>query len=142
MYKLRIKFSKHGPIIFIGHLDIMRYFQKAMRRAEVDISYSTGFSPHQIMSFAAPLGVGLCRSLPGRSNQLTRKRENRKFGGCSFAATGCVTPNFRNLSNSRKIRDCPKMAGNRSTRRGDRQKQKQGTNMWHLLFLYLKRKGK
>lgn len=57
--KLRIKFSKHGPIVFIGHLDMMRYFQKAMRRAEVDISYSGGFSPHQIMSFAAPLGVGL-----------------------------------------------------------------------------------
>ena len=57
--KLRIKFSKHGPIIFIGHLDMMRYFQKAMRRAEVDISYSTGFSPHQIMSFAQPLGVGI-----------------------------------------------------------------------------------
>lgn len=57
--KLRIKFSKTGPMIFIGHLDIMRFFQKAMRRAEVDISYSTGFSPHQIMSFAAPLGVGL-----------------------------------------------------------------------------------
>lgn len=44
---------------FIGHLDIMRYFQKVMRRAEVDIAYSEGFSPHQIMSFAAPLGVGL-----------------------------------------------------------------------------------
>lgn len=44
---------------FIGHLDIMRYFQKAMRRADVDICYSEGFSPHQIMSFAAPLGVGL-----------------------------------------------------------------------------------
>lgn len=44
---------------FIGHLDVMRYFQKAMRRAEVDIAYSEGFSPHQIMSFAAPLGVGL-----------------------------------------------------------------------------------
>ena len=57
--KLRIKFSKHGPIVFIGHLDMMRYFQKAMRRAEVDISYSGGFSPHQIMSFAAPLGVGI-----------------------------------------------------------------------------------
>ncbi len=57
--KLRIKFSKHGPIVFIGHLDMMRYFQKAIRRAEVDISYSGGFSPHQIMSFAAPLGVGL-----------------------------------------------------------------------------------
>ena len=44
---------------FIGHLDMMRYFQKAMRRAEIDIKYSEGFSPHQIMSFAAPLGVGL-----------------------------------------------------------------------------------
>ena len=57
--KLRVKFSKHGPIRFIGHLDVMRYFQKAIRRAELDIAYSTGFSPHQIMSFAAPLGVGL-----------------------------------------------------------------------------------
>ena len=44
---------------FVGHLDIMRYFQKAMRRAEVDIAYSEGFSPHQKMSFAAPLGLGL-----------------------------------------------------------------------------------
>lgn len=44
---------------FIGHLDVMRYFQKVMRKADVDIRYSEGFSPHQIMSFAAPLGVGL-----------------------------------------------------------------------------------
>ena len=44
---------------FIGHLDMMRYFQKVMRRADVDIRYSEGFSPHQIMSFAAPLGVGI-----------------------------------------------------------------------------------
>ncbi len=57
--KVRIKFSKHGPVKFIGHLDIMRYFQKAMRRADIDIKYSEGYSPHQIMSFAAPLGVGL-----------------------------------------------------------------------------------
>ena len=55
--KLRIKFSKKGPLRFIGHLDIMRYFQKAIRRSDIDIAYSTGFSPHQIMSFAAPLGV-------------------------------------------------------------------------------------
>lgn len=44
---------------FIGHLDVMRYFQKVMRRADVDIRYSEGFSPHQIMSFASPLGVGM-----------------------------------------------------------------------------------
>ena len=57
--KIRIKFCKDGVMKFIGHLDIMRYFQKAMRRAEIDICYSEGFSPHQIMSFAAPLGVGI-----------------------------------------------------------------------------------
>lgn len=56
--RVRIKFSKHGVVKFVGHLDIMRYFQKAIRRAGIDVTYSTGFSPHQIMSFAAPLGVG------------------------------------------------------------------------------------
>lgn len=57
--KIRIRFQKYGVMKFIGHLDIMRYFQKAMRRANIDIAYSEGFSPHQIMSFAAPLGVGI-----------------------------------------------------------------------------------
>lgn len=56
--KLRIKFKKEGAMKFIGHLDIMRYFQKAVRRAQIDVCYSSGFSPHQVMSFAAPLGVG------------------------------------------------------------------------------------
>ena len=57
--KIRVKFSKQGTMKFIGHLDIMRYFQKAIRRAEIDIAYTEGLSPHMIMSFAAPLGVGL-----------------------------------------------------------------------------------
>ena len=56
--KVRIKFAKEGMMKFIGHLDIMRYFQKAIRRAELPIAYSGGFSPHMILSFAAPLGVG------------------------------------------------------------------------------------
>ena len=57
--KVRIKFTKTGSLKFIGHLDVMRYFQKAFRRAEVDVAYSKGFSPHQLLSFAAPLGIGL-----------------------------------------------------------------------------------
>ena len=56
--KVRIKFAKQGTMKFIGHLDIMRYFQKAIKRAHIDAAYSEGFSPHMIMSFAAPLGVG------------------------------------------------------------------------------------
>lgn len=57
--KARLKFSKTGSMRFIGHLDVMRYFQKAFRRADIAISYSQGFSPHQLMSFASPLGIGL-----------------------------------------------------------------------------------
>lgn len=57
--KVRIKFKKYGVMKFIGHLDIMRYFQKAMRRANIPIAFTQGYSPHMIMSFANPLGVGL-----------------------------------------------------------------------------------
>lgn len=58
--KVRVKFAKYGNLRFIGHLDVMRFFQKALRRAGVDVAYTTGFSPHQIMSFASPLGLGMC----------------------------------------------------------------------------------
>lgn len=57
--KLRVKFRKFGAIRYIGHLDVMRFFQKCLRRAEIDMCFTTGFSPHQIMSFASPLSVGL-----------------------------------------------------------------------------------
>ena len=46
--KIRIKYSKLGNLRFIGHLDVMRYFQKEIRRAGLDVSYSKGYSPHQI----------------------------------------------------------------------------------------------
>ena len=56
--KVRIKFSKTGHMKFVGHLDTMRYFQKALRRSGLPVAFSGGYSPHMIMSFAAPLGVG------------------------------------------------------------------------------------
>ena len=59
--KARIKFRKYGVMKFIGHLDVMRFFQKVMRRADIPIAFSGGFSPHMIMSFANPLGVGVTR---------------------------------------------------------------------------------
>ena len=37
--KVRIKFTKEGPMKFVGHLDTMRYFQKAIRRAELPIAF-------------------------------------------------------------------------------------------------------
>ena len=57
--KVRVKFTKTGKVRFLGHLDVMRYFQKAIRRAALPVAYSEGFSPHQIISFASPLSVGV-----------------------------------------------------------------------------------
>lgn len=59
MLKARIKFQKIWYHAFHRHLDVMRFFQKAMRRANIPIAFTGGYSPHMIMSFAQPLGVGL-----------------------------------------------------------------------------------
>ena len=55
----RIKFTKIGSAKFIGHLDLLRYFQKAFKRANLDLAYSQGYNRRQITTFASPLGVGL-----------------------------------------------------------------------------------
>ena len=57
--KLRMRFGKEGIVKFIGHLDIMRYFQKAFRRANVDITYSQGYHPHHVFLLPHPLVWGL-----------------------------------------------------------------------------------
>jgi len=56
---VRIRFAKYGALRFIGHLDVMRYFQKVIRRADLPVRYSQGFTPHQIMTFAHPLSLGV-----------------------------------------------------------------------------------
>lgn len=57
--KVRMKMTKTGPIRYVGHLDFMRFFQKALRRSGILTAFSKGYSPHMIISFASPLGVGL-----------------------------------------------------------------------------------
>ena len=58
-YRARIRFAKYGVMKYVGHLDTMRFFQKAIRRSNIPIAYSKGFHPHQLLSFAQPLGVGV-----------------------------------------------------------------------------------
>ena len=57
--KIRVKFSRMDRVKYLGHLDIMRSFQRAFIRAGVQMIYSIGFNPHQKMNFAQPLGVGV-----------------------------------------------------------------------------------
>jgi len=59
MQRLRMKFSREKEIMFISHLDIMRLWERALRRARIPLAYSEGFSPHPRLSLAAPLAVGI-----------------------------------------------------------------------------------
>lgn len=57
--KYRLKFSKLSRLRFIGHLDLLSLFQLSIKRAAIPIAYSNGFNPHQLMSFALPLSLGM-----------------------------------------------------------------------------------
>lgn len=59
MQRLRIKFTRGEEIKYISHLDIMRLWQRALRRAGVALAYSEGYTPHPRMSLAAPLALGV-----------------------------------------------------------------------------------
>ncbi len=57
--KLRVQHAKRGPLRFTSHRDFQRAFERALKRAEVPMAYSAGFSPHPKISYAnaAPTGV-------------------------------------------------------------------------------------
>lgn len=55
---IRIKFKKDATVRFISHLDMMKAFQRALRRAGLEAEYSQGFNPQMSMVFGAPLSLG------------------------------------------------------------------------------------
>ena len=59
MSKVRFKFNKTEKVKFISHLDMMRAFERAFRRAKIKLLYSTGFNPHPKLVFGLPLPVGV-----------------------------------------------------------------------------------
>ncbi len=59
MNRLRSRFYKKDDLVFISHLDLVRVFERAMRRGNIPISYTQGFNPHPIMAFATALGIGV-----------------------------------------------------------------------------------
>ncbi len=56
--RLRVTFARGDETKYITHLDLMRFWERALRRAEIPVAYSEGFSPHAQLSMAAPLAVG------------------------------------------------------------------------------------
>ena len=57
--KMIVVFEKAPRLRHIGHLDLMRAMQRALRRSGLPLRYSQGFNPHILLTFAAPLSVGM-----------------------------------------------------------------------------------
>ena len=57
--RLRVTFSRGDAMKYISHLDVMRFWERALRRAQIPVAYSEGFSPHAQIALAAPLAVGM-----------------------------------------------------------------------------------
>ena len=53
-----IRFGKRSRLRFISHLDLQRFFQRAVNRTGLPIAYTQGFNPHPVMSFASALALG------------------------------------------------------------------------------------
>lgn len=59
---IRIRFSRGEELKFISHLDMIKVFERALRRAGIPAAYSEGFNPRPKMTFALPLPVGVTSS--------------------------------------------------------------------------------
>ncbi len=59
MQRLRVTFSRSSELKFTSHLDMMRMWDRTLRRAGILIAHSEGFTPHPRISMGAPLPVGV-----------------------------------------------------------------------------------
>lgn len=56
--RIRVWFTKGERVQYISHLDVLRFWERAIRRAGLPLSYSQGFTPHPKLAFASPLPMG------------------------------------------------------------------------------------
>lgn len=66
-------YEKVGPARFISHLDLLRTFGRAARRAGLPLAFTQGFNPHPKITFAAPLAVGISGEAEFADLELTEK---------------------------------------------------------------------
>lgn len=56
--RMIVRFGKNPRLRFISHLDLQRFFQRALNRTGLPIAFSQGFNPHPVMAFASALALG------------------------------------------------------------------------------------
>ncbi len=102
--RYRLKFEKVGKMKYVGHLDLLRLFQRAVRRAKLPIHYSGGFNPHQETIFAMPLTLGMETTYDIIDIRLTEERslEEIKEGMNAELPNGCKITEVRMVCDDEK----------------------------------------
>jgi len=57
--RYRLRYTKLGRVVFLGHLDLIRHLPRVFRRAGLEVAYSAGFHPKPELTFAPALGLGV-----------------------------------------------------------------------------------
>lgn len=76
--KLRIRFAKRGRLRFTSHRDFQRAFERAVRRADLPVAFSHGFSPHPKISYAGAAPTGAASEAEYLEISLTHERDPQK----------------------------------------------------------------
>ena len=107
----RLLFEKKGNAIWISHLDLMRLFQRAFKRAGLQLTHTQGFNPRPSVSIALPLSVGIASNCELLDFDLTE--QNRDLKDIAQRLNDALTDGVRVLDvydNGRKIRDLSLLA--------------------------------
>ncbi len=75
MQKLRLRYTKRGRLRFTSHRDIARVFERALRRAQVPMAYSAGFSPHPKVSWIGAAATGVASEAEYVEISLAERRD-------------------------------------------------------------------
>ena len=59
IFSYRVRFSKTGKLRFLSHHDLMRLFERALRRSNLELRMTEGYNPHAVISFPTALGLGI-----------------------------------------------------------------------------------
>ncbi|MCJ7508440.1 MAG: TIGR03936 family radical SAM-associated protein, partial [candidate division Zixibacteria bacterium] len=91
--RVRIRWAKNKEVRFSSHLDVIRMFERAIRRSDIPIAFSEGFHPHLKISFGPPLPLGFVSEAEYLDLQLTEPYSPSIF----FALDKALHPGFRLL---------------------------------------------
>jgi len=90
--RVLFRFTKGDPVRFVGHLDLMRVVERAMRRSRFPIAYSQGFNPRPRMAFASALTLGATSAWELCQLDLAEDLDEDRVGGAFEALRRQLPP--------------------------------------------------